>query len=170
MRRCSRMIPSKGNCCFVAVRSAESSFLFFRFRHSSGIVDEWIRFTSVPVSRRYIAVYITFVVCPYNIQSLYIDFAVSAMLFSCEVNPSGSVRETAHSRGFFIISSSAPTLGKKKYPRKCVLTGVRSRFAGGASLIFCTTDRAGVAFCTLVRRAIIPQILLQRHSCFSLSG
>lgn len=66
---------------------------------------------------------ITMDVGPGAPRSLYIEFAVSAMLLTCKGSSSGSASKAAHLRGIFTSSTSASMLGKKKGSRECVLTG-----------------------------------------------
>lgn len=94
----------------------------------------------------------------------YIGFGVSVMSLISRGNWSSSARKTAHSRCFFILFDSAPMFGKRKDAFEYVLTGVGSRFVGGASLIYCTSSRVVAACCTFYRRASILRVFIQRPS------
>lgn len=64
------MKPFNGSGCFVEVRSVWSLFRFVRSRHSSCIMEEWIRLASAFVSRVPVAVRITVVVGEIETESL----------------------------------------------------------------------------------------------------
>lgn len=159
-RRCSRMRRSNDNGCFVAIRSIWSFFHFVWFCHLFGTMKERISFAPAFVSMRHVPACITVFVAPCDIQSLYISFAVTAMLFTCIGIPSGSSSETGHSRGFFISFNSVPILRKKNDPRWCVLTCVGICSSGGASSVFWTTGRAYIACCAFVGLVIMLRELV----------
>lgn len=113
--------------------------LFFKLFTSLGIMEDLIRCTPAPMSKTHVAVYITLVVCPYDGQSIYFEFVVSAISLTCERNSIVSGKKTTHLRDFFVMSTSAPILRKRSDPRKSVLTVFEGYSSGGATYMFRTT-------------------------------
>lgn len=119
--RWSRRGPSNGNSCCDGVRSVARSFHFIRSCQSLVTTEERIRFAPAPLSRRHVVVSVTEIAGLYDTRSLIVVSAVGVMSLTGEGNSSDSTSETAYLRDFFVLSISAPILGKWKDPRVCVL-------------------------------------------------
>lgn len=156
----SKLSLANGNGWVVAVRSVTRWFHFIRFRYLSGVKEEQIRVYSGPVSMRHVALCITVVAGPYDIQSLFIGFPGSALSLTCDRNSNNSAKETAHLRGFFVLCVFAPMLRERKDSRGCVLAGFERCSAGGAFLLIRRTGGAGAVRCTVFGRVIILRVLV----------
>lgn len=96
-RRLRSINPSKGNSCFVAVRSCGTSLRFMRWVQLGGVIDERRRLTLAPVSRIHSAVRMAETESLYVIRSLYVDFATNTISVCSVESSSGSDKDTVPS-------------------------------------------------------------------------
>lgn len=120
---------SNGSACFVVVRNVRSFFRFIQSRHSSGIMEEWIRFTLALVSRILVAVRITVVVGPYVVLSLSVGFAVWEMSLTCRRKPSGLDSKLR------IHGNSSRRLSLSRYPWREIIRLIASWLALEVALL-----------------------------------
>lgn len=78
------------------------------------IIEDRVRISSGPMSKRKVGTCIIMVVVPNNIPILYVSFAVSVITLVAERNSSGSTNELAQSRRFFVLFISVLIFYKRR--------------------------------------------------------
>lgn len=154
--------------CSGAVRTVGSIFRFIWFRHFFGTVEEEHMCSSAPVSKTHVVLCLRVNAGLLDILNLYFGFAIGPMSFTFEGNSCGQSTKTSHLRGFHMLFAPALNLGKRRDPLvERIITSVGSCSADVASLICCTTGRAGVACFQIVSRVVTLWLPVERPFCFS---